>query len=983
MMKRSITAQFTVTLAVVSVVVLAGFAVMIIAARKLQTADRSRSASTTALSSANQLEQSALDLETGLRGYLLAGEPLFLQPYRAALLQYPGLVHELEVATADDPPAHHLSASIAAAIRAYVTGWAQPVIRIAQRDLAAARRAEAGGGGKARVDAMRTQFATLLAHETAIYGGRVGQSSNLAGIVLAAGLVGVAAFAVLIAVLAIRIQEHLVAPLKRLATGVAAITGGDLSARVPERGTAEVGQLEGGFNRMAESLGRQRSELEDQRAKLEAQRDELEAQRDELEMALASVEERTERIQRLRRFGDQLAAEDSVERVSAVTLDGMADAGGCDIGAAFLLDTDSGAFLPVAWRGLRRGDLPLNLLPGDGLAGRALAEREMISVDHADATLSVGGIGHRRRAVHELHLPILHGERSIGVISLGRLHDEPFADTELVMVCDLAERAGVDWAQALATSRLRQTAHELGAVLETMDEGVYGIDTAGDITLVNRAALELTGFSREELIGRNAHELLHHTREDGSPYPAEQCPIERALHTGEGVRITGEVFWRRDGTTLPVEYSSYPLFHDDEITGAVVTFLDRTARRAAQRQRDTQYALTRIFADALSLAQARPLMLRATCEGLGFEVGLTWESSANEHLLAPVATYAAPGFDDLVRELGGENLARSGTLAGRAIERADPVVCTDLERDTPRPVIFHDPRLRTAIGLAVRSHTGELLSVAEFFSSRSAPEEGLLDTMRVIHSQIAQYIERQRAEEETQRTKDQIVANVSHELRTPLTAIDGWVHVLLGEEPGPLTGEQRRFLTIVKRNSGRLMSLVGDLLVAGQIEAGKLKLERDEVDVSEVARETTELVAASAAAKRIDLSVHADAPVLVYGDRQRLSQLLSNLVANAIKFTPEAGSVDVRVERQNGSCRIRVSDTGIGIPKADRAHLFERFYRASSATEHGITGTGLGLAISKAIAESHDGRIALADEDGPGAVFVVELPMTTGKEEYT
>jgi two-component system, OmpR family, phosphate regulon sensor histidine kinase PhoR len=276
-----------------------------------------------------------------------------------------------------------------------------------------------------------------------------------------------------------------------------------------------------------------------------------------------------------------------------------------------------------------------------------------------------------------------------------------------------------------------------------------------------------------------------------------------------------------------------------------------------------------------------------------------------------------------------------------------------------------------------------VVSVAEFSSSHHVPEEGLVDMLRVVGSQIAQYIERQRAEEETQRMKDQIVANVSHELRTPLTAIDGWVHVLLGEEPGPLTDEQRRFLTIVKRNSDRLMRLVGDLLVAGQIEAGKLKLELDDVDVAALAHETAELVAASADAKRIDLSVEADAPVVVRGDRQRLGQLLSNLVANAIKFTPDDGTVDVRVGRRNGSCRIRVADTGIGIPKADRDRLFERFYRASSATEKGITGTGLGLAISKAIAESHQGTIELADEDGPGAVFVVELPLTTRQEVHT
>jgi PAS domain S-box-containing protein len=974
--RHSITAQFTFVVALVSAVVLSGFGVMLIAARNLQSADHSRARSNLALATSASLEESVLDLETGLRGYLLAGKPVFLEPYTQALRRYPSLATTLQAATAGSPTSHSLSVAITAAIQAYVTRWAEPVIRLAQRNLDAARRKEAGGGGKARVDAMRSQFAALIGHETNVRAAQVRQSSNLATLVLTSGIIGIAAFALLAAYVSVRTRRGLVIPLQRLAGAVAALTRGELSTRVSERGAAEVGELQRGFNRMAESIERNRDELEDNRSEVEAQRDELEA-------ALTSVEERTQRIEALRRFGDRLAVEESVEGVAGVTLAGIADAGGCDVGAAYVLDSDEDLFVPVAWRGLSPADLPLYLKPGDGVAGRALAERRRVIVSPGETAMHTTGSGRRLSAAHELHLPILHGDRTIGVVSLGRLEHREFSDAELVLMCDLAERAGVDWAQAKAARRLRRTAEELGAVLETTDEGVYGIDTAGRVTLINRAALEMTGYAREDLRRRNVHALLHHSREDGSPYPERECPVFRVMRSGEGVRITDEVFWRRDGTSFPVEYSAYPLFQDEEITGAVVTFLDRTARRQIQRQRDTQHALTRVFAEVASLAQARPLMLAAVCEGLGFEVGLTWEESDDTGVLRTVSTYAAPGFEDLIPRLGGEELPAAGTLAGLALSRQDAVICNDLDRDPAREGIKRDPRLQAAIGLPVRSRTGELVAVAEFFSSRPLPEEGMVDTMRVIGSQIAQFVERQRTEEEAQRMKDQIVANVSHELRTPLTAIDGWVHVLLGEEPGPLTDEQRRFLSIVKRNSDRLMRLVGDLLVAGQVEAGKLKLERDDVDVAELARETAELVAASAESKRIALEVYADDPIIVRGDRQRLGQLLSNLVANAIKFTPEEGVVEVRVGRRNGSCQITVRDTGIGIPSADRAHLFERFYRASSATEHGITGTGLGLAISKAIAESHDGTIALADEDGPGTKFVVELPLTTRKEVYS
>jgi signal transduction histidine kinase len=109
-------------------------------------------------------------------------------------------------------------------------------------------------------------------------------------------------------------------------------------------------------------------------------------------------------------------------------------------------------------------------------------------------------------------------------------------------------------------------------------------------------------------------------------------------------------------------------------------------------------------------------------------------------------------------------------------------------------------------------------------------------------------------------------------------------------------------------------------------------------------------------------------------------QLLNNLLSNAVKFTPERGRVAVEVQAQDSACSVTVTDTGIGIPPGDRGRLFERFFRASSATEHAIAGTGLGLAISKAIAESHDGDIRLADHDGPGTAFVVELPLAIREE---
>jgi len=208
--------------------------------------------------------------------------------------------------------------------------------------------------------------------------------------------------------------------------------------------------------------------------------------------------------------------------------------------------------------------------------------------------------------------------------------------------------------------------------------------------------------------------------------------------------------------------------------------------------------------------------------------------------------------------------------------------------------------------------------------------------------------------------------------------MDGWLHILLDGEPGPLNEEQERFLTTVKRNSDRLMRLVGDLLLIGQMDAGRFTLELGDVDLAELVGETVALFEGAAVGKGIELTADIGTRAMVHGDRLRLGQLLSNLVSNAVKFTPAGGQVRVRVGAQGSACQVEVTDSGIGIPAGERAHLFERFYRASTAA--GTAGSGLGLAISKAIAEAHGGTIRIADSAGRGTRFVVEIPLHVAAE---
>jgi len=224
---------------------------------------------------------------------------------------------------------------------------------------------------------------------------------------------------------------------------------------------------------------------------------------------------------------------------------------------------------------------------------------------------------------------------------------------------------------------------------------------------------------------------------------------------------------------------------------------------------------------------------------------------------------------------------------------------------------------------------------------------------------------------EIDRLKDEFVSSVSHELRTPLTSIAGYVELLLEEE----TDDYRRgHLGIIERNAGRLLSLVSDLLFAARLQYGSLELERAPVDLRTLVLQSVDSARPRAHAASVRLEVETREVPTMQGEPAKLAQLLDNLISNAIKFTPRQGRVDVRLDRRDGTIRLEVSDTGIGIEESEREQLFERFFRAQSALEHQIQGTGLGLYISKAIVDAHGGRIGVDGAPGQGTTFVVEFP---------
>ncbi|HKZ56044.1 MAG TPA: GAF domain-containing protein [Anaerolineales bacterium] len=238
---------------------------------------------------------------------------------------------------------------------------------------------------------------------------------------------------------------------------------------------------------------------------------------------------------------------------------------------------------------------------------------------------------------------------------------------------------------------------------------------------------------------------------------------------------------------------------------------------------------------------------------------------------------------------------------------------------------------------------------------------------------------------EVDRLKSEFVGTVSHELRTPMTSIKGYVEILLSDAAGDLNEQQRRFLEIVNENTERLTMLVNDLLDLSRIEAGKVELSFQHLDVGSLLEEAKDLVLrrSQEQSKAMQIVVEAsEALPAILGDPDRVRQILFNLVNNSFNYTNPGGRIFVRARRLSGEIAIDVADNGIGIPPGDQVRIFERFFRGEQALNMGVAGTGLGLAIVAQLIEMHGGKIWVVSEGEPGkgSVFTFTLPIARGND---
>jgi signal transduction histidine kinase len=237
---------------------------------------------------------------------------------------------------------------------------------------------------------------------------------------------------------------------------------------------------------------------------------------------------------------------------------------------------------------------------------------------------------------------------------------------------------------------------------------------------------------------------------------------------------------------------------------------------------------------------------------------------------------------------------------------------------------------------------------------------------------------------ELDKMKSEFIAMVTHELRAPLAAVEQQLTVILNKMAGEVTAKQEQLLSRAKERTRGLLTLIKDLLDLSKIEAGMMVQYKEPLSLQELVQKVVDLMRAEAEAKKLDLQFTVPSELsLISADRNSMEGIFTNLISNAIKYTPEGGRIWVTLNEEDGFIKATVSDTGIGIKKEDLSRIFDKFYRVKTVETRQIVGTGLGLSIVKSVVEAHLGSISVESEEGGGTIFTVLLPKESSPTLFT
>ena len=548
---------------------------------------------------------------------------------------------------------------------------------------------------------------------------------------------------------------------------------------------------------------------------------------------------------------------------------------------------------------------------------------------------------------------------------------------------------------------LRESLARQGQRTETMiggmSEGVMLVDGEGHTVFINPAGQRLLGktavgvpiFRQSEVYDlRDAHGRLLD--------PAE-LPAAQALSTGRPMKDVTVIVGTGDSQTA-VSMSATPLHEEGRTTGVIVMFRDVTERRALEEQMALQAERAQILADAGAFFSANidpnwvtQAIAERTAEVLGdWSAVILKSEDAKELRVAAIHHRDIASLGLAWSYIYRQPLVVGEGLIGQVVATNYPSLTTNVRPsyDASNPgsmyhiaapmklaslLILPLRTRREMIGALViaandpdRAMTDDKLPLAEVLAERAALA---IENAKLYTEQV----EARRKVEDLSRLKDEFLSIASHELRTPVTSIKGYTQLakMLIKENDLTTSEE--YLDIALDQIDRMSRLILELLDVSRIETGRLEIRREEIPWSQFVRDVVHRHHTAVSDRRFHVSV-PNMGKIVTGDRDRLEQVLGNLLENAVKYSPDGSDITVTVDDKGDSLLTAVCDRGIGIPADELGQVFERFHRGRQVSSTNYGGLGLGLYITKQIVERHGGSIWVESKEGQGTTFYFMLP---------